>query len=91
MRSAREHLLQAAMLVSPTGKEQRAFTAMVHEMDAAAETELAVCTALSGAITDGLRYGNWPPNAVAVRECEGHESLAGQHMGEAVYCDGSCR
>lgn len=24
-------------------------------------------------------------------ECEGHESLAGQHMGETVYCDGSCR
>lgn len=23
--------------------------------------------------------------------CEGHESLAGEHMGEAVYCDGSCR
>lgn len=23
-------------------------------------------------------------------ECEGHESLAGEHMGEAVYCDGSC-
>lgn len=24
-------------------------------------------------------------------ECEGHESLDGAHMGEAVYCDGSCR
>lgn len=24
-------------------------------------------------------------------ECEGHESLAGGHMGEAVFCDGSCR
>jgi len=23
-------------------------------------------------------------------ECEGHESLAGAHMGESVYCDGSC-
>jgi hypothetical protein len=23
-------------------------------------------------------------------ECEGHESLAGEHMGEGVYCDGSC-
>lgn len=22
--------------------------------------------------------------------CEGHESLAGEHMGEAVYCDGTC-
>lgn len=24
-------------------------------------------------------------------ECEGHESLDGAHMGETVYCDGSCR
>jgi hypothetical protein len=23
--------------------------------------------------------------------CEGHESLAGAHMGESIYCDGSCR
>ena len=23
-------------------------------------------------------------------ECEGHESLDGAHMGEAVYCDGTC-
>lgn len=23
--------------------------------------------------------------------CEGHESLAGSHMGETVYCDGSCQ
>jgi hypothetical protein len=24
-------------------------------------------------------------------ECEGHESLDGEHMGETVYCDGTCR
>ena len=24
-------------------------------------------------------------------ECEGHESLSGAHMGETVYCDGSCQ
>lgn len=24
-------------------------------------------------------------------ECLGHESLDGAHMGETVYCDGSCR
>lgn len=24
-------------------------------------------------------------------QCEGHESLDGAHMGESVYCDGSCR
>lgn len=23
-------------------------------------------------------------------ECEGHESLAAEHMGESVYCDGTC-
>lgn len=23
-------------------------------------------------------------------ECEGHESLKGEDMGESVYCDGSC-
>jgi hypothetical protein len=23
-------------------------------------------------------------------ECEGHESLDGAHMGEIVFCDGSC-
>lgn len=23
-------------------------------------------------------------------ECEGHESLAGEHMSETTYCDGSC-
>lgn len=23
--------------------------------------------------------------------CPGHESLAGEHMGEAVYCDGTCQ
>jgi hypothetical protein len=24
-------------------------------------------------------------------DCEGHESLAGEHMGETVFCDGTCR
>jgi hypothetical protein len=24
-------------------------------------------------------------------DCEGHESLAGAHMGQTVYCDGSCK
>lgn len=23
--------------------------------------------------------------------CDGHESLDGAHMGETVYCDGTCR
>lgn len=25
-----------------------------------------------------------------IGECEGHESLNGAHMGETVYCDGTC-
>lgn len=25
------------------------------------------------------------------RECQGHESLAGEHMGESVFCGGECR
>lgn len=25
------------------------------------------------------------------KECEGHESLDGAHMGETVFCDGTCR
>lgn len=28
---------------------------------------------------------------LAELECEGHESLAGEHMGESVFCDGSCQ
>lgn len=28
---------------------------------------------------------------MVVGECEGHESLDGAHMGETVYCDGTCR
>jgi len=35
---------------------------------------------------------DWPEVYAAFRvtECEGHESLDGAHMGEAVYCDGTC-
>lgn len=29
--------------------------------------------------------------SAAEPECEGHESLAGEHMGETVFCDGSCQ
>lgn len=25
-----------------------------------------------------------------IRSCDGHESLDGAHMGETVYCDGTC-
>lgn len=33
-----------------------------------------------------LNFAGSPEDA----ECEGHESLAGAHMGESVFCDGSC-
>lgn len=31
-----------------------------------------------------------PTPAAHPNPCEGHESLAGEHMGETVFCDGSC-
>jgi len=31
------------------------------------------------------------PDCEGGNQCEGHASLAGEHMGESVYCDGSCR
>lgn len=37
-----------------------------------------------------LGFRDWL-TAQAADECEGHESLAGEHMGETVYCDGTCR
>lgn len=30
------------------------------------------------------------PEADEDEGCQGHESLAGEHMGETVFCDGSC-
>ena len=33
----------------------------------------------------------WIEAALESAECQGHESLAGEHMGETVYCDGTCR
>lgn len=40
-------------------------------------------------------YGSRPAGAGLTKplpsSCEGHESLAGEHMGETVHCDGSCK
>jgi len=40
----------------------------------------------------GEELADWEPEDEEPEEdeCEGHESLAGEHMGETVYCDGSC-
>ncbi|MFB7890378.1 hypothetical protein ACFCZ3_20230 [Cellulosimicrobium cellulans] len=41
-----------------------------------------------------VRDAKYPQLIVETRndpdECEGHESLAGEHMGESVTCDGAC-
>jgi hypothetical protein len=70
---------------------------------AAAEAALdRVAAAVPGTYrVDELRTFTRPPHARAVvvvvdepddeQGCEGHESLAGEHMGETVYCDGTCR
>jgi hypothetical protein len=49
-------LLNAAMKVSPTGIEQKAFSAMAQTIPTERETTIA----LLGAMLDGLQYGNWP-------------------------------
>lgn len=59
-KQATQTALHLAMLVSPTGKEQRAFTALVHELEQASETPAIVLRRVVGGIYDGLAYGNWP-------------------------------
>jgi hypothetical protein len=52
--------LQLAMLVSPTGKEQEAFSEMLSEMNMAGVEQSEQLEWLLSAILDGLRHGNWP-------------------------------
>jgi hypothetical protein len=60
------HLLAAAMEVSPTGIEQTAFGLIVNNMRNAGESDRVVSIELASAILDGLRYGNWPnPEVIA--------------------------
>lgn len=53
-------LLGAAILASPTGKEQQAFSDMYNNMyrDGLSDKEVAI--QLCAAILDGLRFNNWP-------------------------------
>jgi len=53
---ANRSLLAAAMILSPTGKEQRGFVALANApVDPFEAAEL-----LLGALLDGVRHGNWP-------------------------------
>lgn len=36
------------------------------------------------------RWADTARSPLLTYTCEGHESLAGEHMGETVQCDGSC-
>lgn len=54
----------------------------------------AFCGSTDGLVRMDLGNVNCPTClewAAERTECEGHESLAGEHMGEDVFCDGSCR
>jgi hypothetical protein len=55
-------LLAAAMHVTPTGKEQAAFSRMVNTPEQGA-TDKDIARALAGSIWDGLTYGNWPKDS----------------------------
>jgi len=60
MSKAVQHLLEAALILSPTSEENHAFQMLVNRMTDAHESEKSICVALSGAINDGLRFDNWP-------------------------------
>jgi hypothetical protein len=57
------HLLAAAMEVSPTGTEQSAFGRLVNNMRNAGEDDKSVSIELAATILEGLRNGNWPDPA----------------------------
>lgn len=50
---------------------------------------MSIWVEISGTYSNGHTY----ERVVAVKapECPGHESLAGEHMGETVYCNGTCQ
>ena len=54
------HALAIAVLVSPTGREQEAFGQMVNAMYDDGLSEKRILSDLLGAISDGIRYNNWP-------------------------------
>jgi len=71
-RTVNEHLLRAAMLLAPTGVEQRAFSDMAQDWhDYDARTAL-----LLEAMLDGLTGKGWPP---AVRRAEDSHVVYDDH------------
>jgi hypothetical protein len=56
---ATRDLLAVAMRVSPTGKEQEAFTKLHNLMSDNGLTPREIFLGLLGAIQDGVRFGNW--------------------------------
>lgn len=53
-------LLQAAMVVAPTGKEQQGFAKIVRAMEGAGEDDGQIALNLAQALVDGLKLGHWP-------------------------------
>jgi hypothetical protein len=60
MDEALRHALQVCVLLSPTGTEQEAFSNMVNAMARDGVSPQNQILNLMGALTDGLKYGNWP-------------------------------
>lgn len=61
--SARYLMLSVCIKLSPTGVIQQGFTTLHNELDKeypTPEETAIVVERLCGALTDGLRYGNWP-------------------------------
>jgi hypothetical protein len=56
-REANRLLLAAAMLVSPTSKEQKGFIELTH-IKGISQQSLTIL--LINTMSDGLSYGNWP-------------------------------
>ncbi len=60
-REANRKLLDVVMHVAPTEKEQQAFTSLVNETRwENFEDEEIVFKHLLNALSDGIRFGNWP-------------------------------
>ena len=83
--TVKDHLLSAAMVLSPTGKEQKAFVQMLNDTLTSWSGEdqyIEVVKALLGGMLDGLRYGNWPGTFEA---CETCGSTTGSHTEDECF------
>lgn len=57
---AKQHLLSAAMLLAPTGKEQQAFVQYFKDVESSGHDARKEARLIVGGLYDGLAYGNWP-------------------------------